>query len=47
MFQVQTRTSLEITNKLNHINESLLHYFDQELYHHLNRLQIIPQVYGL
>nr|CAB3266842.1 TBC1 domain family member 5-like [Phallusia mammillata] len=38
---------LEITNKLNHIHDKLLGMYDHELYHHLTRLQIIPQVYGL
>ena len=38
---------LAITNKLNRIHSNLLANNDVELFHHLNRLEIIPQVYGL
>nr|XP_009861344.1 TBC1 domain family member 5-like [Ciona intestinalis] len=38
---------LEITNKLNRIHNDLLATYDHELYYHISRLEIIPQVYGL
>ncbi|XP_076815792.1 TBC1 domain family member 5-like [Clavelina lepadiformis] len=38
---------LAITNKLTRIHDKLLAHFDLELYHHISRLEIIPQVYGL
>ncbi|XP_039252649.2 TBC1 domain family member 5-like isoform X1 [Styela clava] len=39
--------TLAITNKLNHIHNTLLVQHDLQLHTHLNRLEIIPQVFGL
>lgn len=39
--------TLAITNKLNHIHDTLLVKHDLQLHKHLNELEIIPQVFGL
>jgi len=45
---IQTKTPpLVITKKLDYIHNTLLKQFDNELYLHFEKLQIIPQVYGL
>jgi len=45
---IQTESPpLVITKKLDFIHHTLLKKFDNELYLHLEKLQIIPQVYGL
>ncbi|KAM4028826.1 TBC1 domain family member 5 isoform 1-T2 [Anomaloglossus baeobatrachus] len=39
--------SIAIVTKVNHIQDQLLKKHDIELYMHLNRLEIAPQIYGL
>ncbi|XP_063778248.1 TBC1 domain family member 5 isoform X1 [Pseudophryne corroboree] len=39
--------SIVIVTKVNHIQDQLLKKHDIELYMHLNRLEIAPQIYGL
>ncbi|KAM4687420.1 TBC1 domain family member 5 isoform 1-T1 [Discoglossus pictus] len=39
--------SIAIVSKVNHIQDQLLKKHDIELYMHLNRLEIAPQIYGL
>ncbi|XP_078394657.1 TBC1 domain family member 5 isoform X2 [Cetorhinus maximus] len=39
--------SLAIVSKVNRIQDQLLKKFDTELYMHLNRLEIAPQIYGI
>ncbi|XP_044149215.1 TBC1 domain family member 5 [Bufo gargarizans] len=39
--------SIAIVTKVNHIQDQLLKKTDIELYMHLNRLEIAPQIYGL
>ncbi|XP_007505201.2 TBC1 domain family member 5 isoform X1 [Monodelphis domestica] len=39
--------SIAIVTKVNHIQDHLLKKHDIELYMHLNRLEIAPQIYGL
>ncbi|XP_066484640.1 TBC1 domain family member 5 isoform X2 [Tiliqua scincoides] len=39
--------SIAIVAKVNHIQDHLLKKHDTELYMHLNRLEIAPQIYGL
>ncbi|XP_043546125.1 TBC1 domain family member 5 isoform X2 [Chiloscyllium plagiosum] len=39
--------SLAIVSKVNRIQDQLLKKYDTELYMHLNRLEIAPQIYGI
>lgn len=39
--------SLAIVSKVNRIQDQLLKKYDAELYMHLNRLEIAPQIYGI
>ncbi|XP_069769148.1 TBC1 domain family member 5 isoform X3 [Narcine bancroftii] len=39
--------SLAIVSKVNRIQDQLLKRYDTELYMHLNRLEIAPQIYGI